>query len=117
MLYSPATKPEYVQSLTYLDKVSWQPFRTVTIIEGKSSAECGERNTKGCSSCHHHTPRRLAALYSFTEERVKEEVRQLWIAFEGCLYVTQEHAVKTNILDVEMLLQFISTTNLSSSIF
>jgi hypothetical protein len=56
MLHSPVTKAEYVQSLTYLDKVSWQPFRTITIIEGKSCAECGQRNTKGGSSCHHHTP-------------------------------------------------------------
>lgn len=116
MLYSPAIKPEYVQSLTYLNKVSWQPFRAITIIEGKSCAERWKRNTKSCSGCHHHTPRSLAALYSFTEERVKKQVRQLWIAFECCLYVTQEHAVMTNILDVETLSQFISTTNTSSSI-
>jgi hypothetical protein len=56
---------------TYLNEVGWQTFRTITIIKGKCCAECGEGNTKGGTSSHHLTPRSLAALYSFTKERVK----------------------------------------------
>jgi hypothetical protein len=97
--------------LTYLDKVSRQPFRAIAVIEAKSRAECGQRNTKGRSGRHHHTPRRLALLYGFTEERVEKQVRQLWIAFKCGLYVTQEHTANTNKLDVETLSHSISATN------
>jgi len=117
---SPVTQPEHIQLLTYLEEVSWQPFRTITIIKGKCCAECGERDTKCGTSSHHFTPWRLATLYSFTKERVKQQVWQFWIAFKCCLDVTQENTAKTNILYQEVLvssIRFISLLNLHINIY
>ena len=79
------------RSENYLDKVSWETLATITVVEGEGGAEARRGNAKKGSLRHDDSPRLLAALDSFAEERVQQKIHQLGVLLKGQLDVAEEH--------------------------